>query len=263
MLDRWLGAGSTEQESALSDAGAASPESASIPAIEAIREEHRAIAAILNALSHILAGIESGHLQPDFKLLASLVEYIVEMPDKLHHPKEDRIFALLRAKTHELDAQLDQLEAEHRDSIPATSRLDRALVAYLQGGADAFQGFRDAARTYIAHEWVHLNTEESHILPAARRLFSAEEWRDINADFARNGDPWSGQGNRYAELFKRIANLAPAPIGVGGPASGGDRARPIPGRRSLRPPGRAPGPGCAASGGRGRHPAGGSNGGRR
>ncbi|WP_322999015.1 hemerythrin domain-containing protein [Castellaniella sp.] len=221
LLDRWLGAGSTEQESAPSASATPAPETR-IPAIEAIREEHRAIAAILNAMSHIVDGIESGRLQPDFNLLASLVEYIVEMPDKLHHPKEDRIFALLRARTHELDAQLDQLEAEHRDSVPATSRLDRALVAYIQGGAPAFDGFRDAVRTYIANEWVHLNTEETHVLPAARRLFSPEEWQDINADFVRNGDPWSGQDNRYAELFKRIANLAPAPVGVGGSGQGGD-----------------------------------------
>lgn len=216
-LDPWLGAGSTED----SPSTQAAPASASglderIPAIEAICEEHRAIAAILSALSRILEGIESGRLQPDFKLLASLVEYIAEMPDKLHHPKEDRIFSLLRSKTSEMDAHLEALEAEHRNSVPATSRLDRALISYIQGGTDAFAGFRDVVRTYIANEWVHLNTEEQHILPAAQRLFSAQEWQNINTDFARNGDPWSGRDNRYADLFKRIAHQAPAPIGVGG-----------------------------------------------
>ncbi|MFT0532335.1 hemerythrin domain-containing protein [Castellaniella hirudinis] len=192
-----------------------------IPAIAAIQEEHRAIAALLSALTHILAGIESGRLQPDFTLLSSMIEYIAEMPDKLHHPKEDRIFALLRGKTREVDAQLDMLEAEHRDTIAATSRLDRALVHYMQGGAPAFASFRDAVRLYIADEWRHLNTEESSILPVARRLFTPEDWQDINADFARNGDPWSGPDNRYASLFKRITNLAPAPVGVG-PAAGAD-----------------------------------------
>lgn len=217
LLDRWLGAGSTEDDAGARSASAQpASQDERIPAIEAIREEHRAIAAILSALSRILDGIESGRLQPDFKLLASLVEYIAEMPDKLHHPKEDRVFALLRSKTSDLDEHLDVLEAEHRDSVPATSRLDRALVSYIQGGADAFAGFRDAVRTYVADEWVHLNTEEKYILPAAQRLFSTQEWQDINADFALNGDPWSGQDNRYADLFRRIAHQAPAPIGVGG-----------------------------------------------
>ncbi|WP_323012766.1 hemerythrin domain-containing protein [Castellaniella sp.] len=210
-LDRWLGAGSTDNQNSASKKSSSSI----ISAIETIREEHRAIAAILSALTRILDNIEAGHLQPDFTLLASMIEYIAEMPDKLHHPKEDRIFALLRSKTRDVDTQLDMLEAEHRDAIAATSRLDRALVSYMQGGASEFAGFRDAVRVYIADEWRHLNTEEADILPAARRLFTQEDWQEINADFARNGDPWSGADNRYASLFKRITNLAPAPLGVG------------------------------------------------
>ncbi len=214
-LDRWLGAGATDGGSKAETA--APPER--IPAIEVIQDEHRALAAILNGLSSIVQDIEDGKLEPDYTLLASMVEYIAEMPDKLHHPKEDQIFALLRTKTQDEDEHLDKLEAQHRDANHDTSLLDRALVSYMQGGAASFPGFRDAVRTYIANEWVHLNTEERHILPAARRLFSADEWEKVNADFVRNGDPWSGPDNRYADLFRRITSLAPAPIGVGGGAS--------------------------------------------
>src|SRR5574337_192881 len=217
-LDAWLGAGATTDGA--DDAAAASrpaPTAERIPAIDAIRNEHRAIAAILNGLTHILDGIGAGRLQPDFTLLASLIEYIAEMPDKVHHPKEDLVFALLRTKTHDEDQHLDRLEADHRDAVRATGMLDRALVHYMQAGAAGFSGFRDAVHAYIRDEWVHLNTEERCILPAAQRLFSADEWSAFNDDFARNGDPWSGEGNRFARLFKQIANLAPAPIGVGGP----------------------------------------------
>ncbi len=214
-LDGWLGAGSTTGAKSASGEVAA-PARERIAAIEAIRNEHRAIAAILGAMTHIVDAIDAGRLEPNFQLLASMIEYIAEVPDKVHHPKENQIFALLRAKTHEVDRQLDRLEAEHRDAVAMTARLDRALVSYVQGGSAGFAGFRDVVRGYIADEWVHLNTEEGHILPAAQRLFSAQEWHAIDADFARNGDPWSGQDNRYAELFRRITSLAPAPVGVGG-----------------------------------------------
>jgi len=220
-LDGWLGAGSTTGAAPARAASGDAPARDLIPAIEAIRDEHRAIAAILSGLTRLLQGIEAGHIEPNFTLLASMIEYIAEVPDKVHHPKEDQIFALLRTKTHEVDAYLDQLEAEHRDTMHATSRLDRALVSYVQAGAQGFPAFRDAVRAYIADEWVHLNTEEQHILPAAQRWFSADEWTAINDDFERNGDPWSGPENRYAELFRRITTLAPAPIGVGGAGPGG------------------------------------------
>jgi branched-chain amino acid transport system ATP-binding protein len=212
-LDGWLGAGSTTGSSAA--AAPAATVSERIAAIDAIRNEHRAIAAVLNALTRIVDELEAGRLQPNFTLLASLIEYLAEVPDKVHHPKENQIFAMLRERTHEVDAQLDQLEAEHREAVAQTSRLDRALVSYVQGGVEGFAGFRDAARAYVADEWTHVNTEERHILPAARRLFSAQEWQAIGEDFARNGDPWTGQDNRYAQLFKRITQLAPPPLGVG------------------------------------------------
>uniref|UniRef100_UPI003342D131 hemerythrin domain-containing protein n=1 Tax=Castellaniella defragrans TaxID=75697 RepID=UPI003342D131 len=185
-----------------------------------IREEHRALAAVLQCLTHLVNEIEAGRLEADFKLLASLIDYISEMPDRIHHPKEDQIFARLRQYTHEFDVHLDQLEAEHAVATRATATMDRALVHYLQAGDEGFGVFRDAVRTYIADEWVHLGKEERYILPAAQRLFHAEDWVTINQDFARNGDPWQGEHNQYAELFKRIANLAPAPLGLGAAPGG-------------------------------------------
>ncbi len=218
VLDRWLGVVSSAETPAAPVADKAGSLPARIPAIEVIREEHRALAAVLHCLGHLVDEIEAGRLEPDFKLLASLIEYISEMPDKVHHPKEDQIFARLRQYTNEVDVHLDQLEAEHASATRATATMDRGLVHYVQAGPEGFDVFRDAVRTYIAEEWIHLGKEERYILPAAQRLFSAADWEAINRDFERNGDPWKGEHNQFAELFKRIANLAPAPVGLGSAA---------------------------------------------
>lgn len=213
IIDRWLGAGSSGADSKSVDSDGSVDNYASnkqiIPAIDAIQVEHRAIAAILKGLSKIINMIETEQIEPDFKLLASMIEYIAEMPDKLHHPKEDQIFALLRKYTNELDPYLDKLEQQHKDTNHSTSLLDRALVAYVQGGASEFPQFKAAVNNYIKEEWDHLGTEERHILPAARKHFTADDWLKINDDFAKNGDPWSGPNNRYADIFKRITNLLP------------------------------------------------------
>lgn len=185
------------------------------PAIEVIRNEHRAMAAILDALSYIVRNIEAGRLKPDFVLLASMVDYFAEMPDKLHHPKENRIFAALRAKTSELDEYLDALEENHRTTATATGTMDRGLVHYLQGGTDAFIPFRDAVRKYVNDEFEHMGIEERRIFPYARQFLTPEDWKEIDADFARNSDPWRGLDDRFVKLFRQIANLAPAPIGLG------------------------------------------------
>jgi branched-chain amino acid transport system ATP-binding protein len=219
-MDRWLGVVASPP-SAESGAGATVHSAAAargIPAIEAVRNEHRALAAILQCLTRVVDDIDAGRLDADLKLLASMVEYIAEVTDKVHHPKENRIFAALRGRTDEMNTWLDELEREHHEGPDLTARMDRALVHYMQAGAAGFGAFRDAVRVYVADEWVHMAKEEDHILPAAQRHLDAQDWEAINQDFARNGDPWSGPNNKYADLFKRIATMAPAPIGVGRPA---------------------------------------------
>lgn len=219
-MDRWLGVVSAEPDARTVVVPEASIQG--IRAIEIVRNEHRALAAILQCLSTVIDDIEAGRLDADLKLLAAMVEYISEVTDKVHHPKENQIFTRLRSYTSEADGLLDELEAEHRDGPLLTASMDRALVHYMQAGDQGFGVFRDAARAYIADEWVHMGKEEDHILPAARRYLSAEDWEVIDQDFARNCDPWSGPDNQYAELFKRIATMAPAPIGVGQPARSED-----------------------------------------
>lgn len=225
-MDRWLGVVSTESEAPVTSIPVPPTRSdQAMAAIEIIRNEHRALAAILQCLSSVIDDIEAGRLDADLKLLAAMVEYISEVTDKVHHPKENLLFARLRSHTSEVDGLLDELEAEHRDGPILTASLDRALVHLMQAGAGGFAVFRDAARAYIADEWIHMGKEEDHILPAAAKHLSTQDWEIINLEFARNSDPWSGPDNQFAELFKRIATMAPAPIGFGQPArseEGGD-----------------------------------------
>jgi len=60
-------------------------------------------------------------------------------------------------------------------------------------------------------------TEEKHVMPLALEVLTAEDWASIDAAFAANDNPWEGPAGQYRQLFTRIVNLAPAPIGVGDP----------------------------------------------
>jgi hemerythrin-like domain-containing protein len=61
-----------------------------------------------------------------------------------------------------------------------------------------------------------MRKEEQQLLPLAERVLTAEDWKAINQAFAQNSDPVAGMKERdYEQLFSRIANLAPAPVGLG------------------------------------------------
>lgn len=185
--------------------------------LDIIHDEHRALAAMLSGLRAIAAGIEAGRLQPDFELFDDMLRYIEEVPEKLHHPKEDDyLFARLWERCPQAAPVLSELEFEHRLGASRMAVLKEALAGYRERGAAGFEGFYAALKEYIDREWKHMNTEEKQVFPLARQHLSAEDWAAIDAAFLANDNPWQGAAGEYAGLFSRIVNEAPAPVGLGG-----------------------------------------------
>lgn len=184
--------------------------------LDIIHEEHRALAAMLSGMRTLVGGIEAGRLKPDFNLLADMIRYVDEVPEVVHHPKEDRyLFAKLRLRCAESLPYIEQLEAEHRQGEARMAALRSALERYRQFGDSAFADFKLALTIYLEQEWHHMNTEEHQIFPLARKYLTEEDWAEIDAAFLANGNPWEGQAGEYARLFSRIVNMAPAPVGLG------------------------------------------------
>src|SRR6478752_7114349 len=59
-------------------------------AIRIIRDEHRAIAAILHGMLFLVRKIRDRGATPDFNLFGAMIYYIDAFPERFHHPKEDR-----------------------------------------------------------------------------------------------------------------------------------------------------------------------------
>jgi branched-chain amino acid transport system ATP-binding protein len=185
-------------------------------AIDIIHAEHRALGAVLQAFRFVLEGIRSGARQPDFELLAALMEYITEVPDKLHHPKEDDVlFVKILEVVPEAAAIIGRLQHDHLQGTRATLVLQEALKAYQQSGATGFADFDRAAGIYIESSWNHLGLEEKELLPLARQRLAPSDWAGIDAAFEANKDPWSGPTGEFRALFSLIVNLVPPPYGVG------------------------------------------------
>lgn len=185
-------------------------------AIDVIRNEHRAMAAVLGALRQIVEGIGEGRFDADFPLLEAMIDYVTAVPDRVHHPKEDGfLFPALRVRSPEIGPVLDDLEDEHRIGPGRVDELKRALGDYRKAGAGGLPVFAAAVQEYVAFEWQHMSKEETRVLPLARDALRPEDWAAIDAAFAANGNPWEGPAGEYRQLFTRIVTLAPAPIGVG------------------------------------------------
>jgi branched-chain amino acid transport system ATP-binding protein len=184
--------------------------------IDIIHDEHRALASVLQAMRFVVGEIRLTKAQPDFRLLAAMVDYITQVPEKVHHPKEDDyLFPALRKASKQAAALIDTLEAQHVEGYRMTVALLQALIHYESVGEPAFPAFDALLQDYLDFNWKHLNLEEKELLPLARAALSASEWEEIDREFAANFNPYSGTAGEYEELFSKIVNLTPAPYGLG------------------------------------------------
>jgi hemerythrin-like domain-containing protein len=187
-------------------------------AIRVIQEEHDQLAAVIKGMQHFLRAIDKGGKAPEPKVFRAMLLYIIDYPEKVHHPKEDQyLFARVRQRTDQVNQELDALEAEHAQGEAQVKALEHALTRYEFEGKPAFPAFFALVENYAGFYFNHMRIEEGVILPAACQYLTADDWAMIDAQFAANQDVQAGRDAKenFDKLFSLIANITPAPIGLG------------------------------------------------
>ena len=189
-------------------------------AIGLIQDEHRSLAAVIQAAEFLVRKYIRESKAPDFKLLHAMLYYVREFPERRHHPKEDKVlFAKLKARTSEAGAVIADLEQEHARGGQMLNALTVALSSWEAGAAQGAKGFEAELSHFADFYWRHMEKEEKQVLPVAERIFTDQDWKEVEAAFAANADPMLGKstGDEFRDLFSRIVRLTPAPMGLGDP----------------------------------------------
>lgn len=187
-------------------------------ALAIIHDEHRSLAAVIHGLRYLVREMRERNAKPDFRLLWAMIYYLDEFPEKLHHPKEDAyLFARLRLRTDEADQVVAELERQHQAGAGSVRELELALGHFEACMPEGMERFSSAVESFGEETLKHMAFEESTLIPLARKHLTAEDWVEIGAAFSENGDPHfdAAVDHECRDLFSRIVNLAPPPIGVG------------------------------------------------
>lgn len=189
-------------------------------AMRILRDEHRSISAVLSGLRELARLAQQPGERPAFPALRAMVYYIDTFPEKLHHPKEDaHLFARLVARAPQAAALVRELQAEHVKGVRLVRDLERAVLGFEQSWPEGGGAFRDAVEAYAQFHWQHMRKEEQALLPLAGARLTAEDWAAIAAAFRANEDPLAGTAEQdFKRLFRRIVEIAPAPVGLGAPS---------------------------------------------
>lgn len=187
-------------------------------ALQVIREEHAALAAMLRSIPLLLAHHRRQGTLPDFAALRAMLFYVDEFPEQRHHRKESELlFPRLRARTPLAREVLDRLDNDHARGERRVRDLEHSLLGFEMLGEPRRDTFENDARRYVEFYLAHMEYEEREVLPLAERVLTDDDWRDLDAAFAANRDPLTGHPPEavYRDLYTRIVNSVPAPIGLG------------------------------------------------
>jgi hemerythrin-like domain-containing protein len=173
--------------------------------MEALREDHRNIARLLNALEHQIGVFEQGN-DPDYDVIRGVADYFTEFPDRCHHPKEDLVFAQVKAVRPDVAAEIGDLPAEHRQVHESVNRFVGRLGALLNEADIARAAVVDAAREFIDTERRHMRLENERIFPLMEQALSPADWSMIEAVLADGLDPLFGGAveARFRRLSERL-----------------------------------------------------------
>ncbi|WP_430421161.1 hemerythrin domain-containing protein [Methylibium petroleiphilum] len=188
-----------------------------------IRQEHRALSAMLRAIHLMLGEHRRRGTLPDFGMLRAMLFYVDEFPERLHHAKESRLlFPMLRSRSAERTAVLNRLDQDHAQGEQFIRKLEHELLAF-EVMAETPQGeerrgrFERSMTAYMHFYLNHMRTEEAMVLPMAERVLGDQDWSELDAAFLQNRDPLAGdEGDAvYADVFRRITEAQPTLLGLG------------------------------------------------
>lgn len=182
-----------------------------------IHEEHDRLSAVMQAMRYFVRATANGANPPGCKVFRAMLLYIVDYPEKMHHPKEEQLFTMLQQRTDCVDDDIALLRAQHASGEAMVRELEHKLTQYELDREAAFAPFAKAVEDYVTFSFDHMRLEEQAVLPAADRFLTEQDWEAVDRSFAANRDPLAGTAYQesFERLFSLIVNITPAPIGVG------------------------------------------------
>lgn len=145
---------------------------------------------------------------PDFELLEDIMRYMTVYSDAMHHPKEDLIYAGMRAIQPELIEGLEQVEVDHEEIADLGARLRSDVESVVAGTAVKRDQIMDDAKNYLDRLRRHMAWEEEDLF---RRADAQGDSLKIDTSHLKASDPVFGSSreasfNNLLHAIEREAN---------------------------------------------------------
>ena len=176
--------------------------------IQKLLEDHLHIQKTLNLLEkHYFEMVNGGN--PDPGLMLSVIVYLQEYMEQVHHPMEDAIFSVLvkkKANTREL---IKELITDHTEMEIITRSLRESLEKFKTGEHASKNELEKIIPTLLERLRHHIQVEEESIFPLANHVMTRQDWESIKSMIPTIEDPVFGKpvNHDYRLLYQAIDSM--------------------------------------------------------
>ena len=170
-----------------------------------LREDHRNMALMLTIVERESNRMYAGD-EPDYELLQDIMHYMTVYPDAVHHPKEDRLYAELRAFRPDLSTGFERITMDHRHIADLSIRLRDDIASINAGNPVRRNAVVADALRYVNTLRGHMQWEELDLFRRVDEMIRMGHDIFDSANFAHEADPVFGPEaeENFGRLFESI-----------------------------------------------------------
>lgn len=174
-----------------------------------LREDHRNMTLLLNVLERESNRIYEGE-EPDYEMLHDIMHYMTVYPDTVHHPKEDRLYAELKAFRPDLATGFERITMDHRHIADLSLKLRDDIAAINSGNPVRRNSVVADALRYVNTLRGHMQWEELDLFRRVDEMIRGGHDIFDTASFVHIADPMFGPEveDMFGRLMKQLCKDA-------------------------------------------------------
>ena len=172
-----------------------------------LRQDHRNMSIMLDLLDQESDRVRDGD-SPDYELLSDIMRYLTVYSDAVHHPKEDLLYARMRAERPELAAGLERVAPEHRQLAERGLALRNDVQAIATGAPVTREHLLEDMHDYVRTLRKHIAWEEEDLFRRAQSMIDQADESTVDVSDVDAEDPVFGpeRTHSFENLLHHIQN---------------------------------------------------------
>jgi hemerythrin-like domain-containing protein len=167
-----------------------------------LRQDHENMTQLLDALERQIDTF-AGDGQPDLDIVTAIADYVLEYPDRFHHPAEDLLLNELRQRDAGAAQPSEGLDGEHERIGQLARNFHTAVQTLISDEPARRADFLEAARAFITAMREHIDREDSEFFPAAEAALTRDDLDRLAGRLPKLDDLLFGAADRDSYLRLR------------------------------------------------------------